>query len=164
MSAGTGETGSPWVRVSSASQMIMPALARLPRAQQEAAPPQACPERACGYTRAGRRPGAGSQSLPGTPALLPSCSLLGTDPKAGPRIPEEPSPGWPSAAQPREARVLEWLDAVTLAVKTEKKSGWEQLGVDVLDRKLSGHSLGNVPDGSTLTLLPIPKASQPAPS
>lgn len=32
-------------------------------------------------------------------------------------------------------------DGIELAVKTVKRSGWEQLGMDVLDKKLSGHCL-----------------------
>lgn len=32
-------------------------------------------------------------------------------------------------------------DGMKLAVKTVKRSGWEQLDVGVLDRKLSGHCL-----------------------
>lgn len=32
-------------------------------------------------------------------------------------------------------------DGVKLAAKTVKRSGWEQLGIDVPDRKLSGHCL-----------------------
>jgi hypothetical protein len=33
-----------------------------------------------------------------------------------------------------------------LALKPVKRSGWEQLYVDVLDGKLFGHSFENVPD------------------
>lgn len=73
MSAGTGETGSPWVRVSSASQMIMPALARLPRAQQEAAPPRRALRGRVGTPGLAGGPGQGARA---SQALLPSYPVV----------------------------------------------------------------------------------------